>query len=282
MDRLRREHTLCALSRALGVSRSGYYGWLQRSESRRRREDRELLAEIRSTHGASRGTYGSPRVYAALRSRGVRCSRKRVARLMRSCGLKGRRPRRYRVTTLSSHRFPTAPNRLERQFTVDTLDSVWAGDITYVWTREGWLYLAVIMDLCSRRIVGWAMDDCMPQELTLGALDMALNQRRPPAGLLHHSDRGSQYAAQAYQEALRQRGIEVSMSRKGNCWDNAPVESFFSTLKTELGMPRGDWTRSQARQALFDFIEIFYNRSRAHSSLGYQSPAQFEEALRAA
>jgi transposase InsO family protein len=266
------------MCRVLGVSASGYYRWRVRQESQRSREDRRLRVQIRTIHRETKGRYGSPRIHQELRARGVRCSRKRVARLMREERLQGRHRRRYRVTTQSVHRHAVAPNRLNRQFRVAGANQVWAGDITYLWTEEGWLYLAVLLDLFSRRVVGWAVSARINGELTLSALQMALDRCRPGRGLLHHSDRGSQYAAGLYQARLRRQGLEVSMSRAGDCFDNAVVESFFSTLKLELeGMGRYR-TREEAYQGLFDYIERFYNCRRRHSALGYFSPAEFEKA----
>lgn len=261
----------------LEVSRGGFYDWLDRSSSQREQEDRRLTAHIRSIFREYRGCYGSPRIHLQLRRRGIHCSRKRVARLMRQEGLKARRRRRYRVTTRAAEGHAVAPNLLDRRFTVTSTDEVWLGDLTYLWTSEGWLYLAALMDLCSRRIVGWAVSDTIDDDLTLRALDNALEHRRPGASLLHHSDRGSQYTSGDYQDRLREHGFQVSMSRKGNCWDNAPMESFFSTLKIELGDCFS--SRAAARTALFDYIEVFYNRRRMHSSLDHQSPVEFEQAI---
>jgi putative transposase len=264
------------MCRVLEASPSGFYDWLRRPESPRATEDRALVEKIQAVHGDSRRTYGSPRVHASLKAEGYRIGRKRVARLMRENNIRARTKRKFKVTTDSRHDHPVAPNLLDRQFTVEAPDTVWLADISYIWTREGWLYLAVVLDLFSRQVVGWAMDEQMPQELTLAALDMALKRRRPLPGLMHHSDRGSQYAAGAYQKRLAEYGIVCSMSRKGNCWDNAPMESFFHTLKTELVHHRDYLTRDQARRDIFEYIEVFYNRQRRHSTLGYLSPAQFE------
>ncbi len=265
---------MCAV---LEVSRGGYYDWCGRSASQRVREDRRLTVHIRSIFRESRNNYGSPRIHEQLRRRKIRCSRKRVARLMRQEGLQARRRRRFRVTTRAAEGRMVAPNLLDRKFTVSSPDEVWLGDLTYLWTDEGWLYLVALMDLCSRRIVGWAVSESMADELTLQVLDNALEHRRPGAGLMHHTDRGSQYTSDDYQDRLKERGFQVSMSRKGNCWDNAPMESFFSSLKFELGDRFS--SRAAARAALFDYIEVFYNRRRLHSSLGYQSPVEFEQAI---
>jgi putative transposase len=260
----------------LGVSRSGFYAWSQRPESARQQADEALAAEVAQVHRDSRSTYGSPRVHAELRAQGLKVSRKRVARLMEEQKLAARRRRRWVRTTDSNHRNPVAPNVLERDFSPSQPNSTWATDITYVWTGEGWWYLAVVLDLFSRRVVGWSMSEHIDTKLVLGALEMALEGRQPPKGLIHHSDRGSQYASAEYQQALASRGIQCSMSRKGNCWDNAVVESFFSSLKMELVYPTDFATRHQARSAIFEYIEVFYNRRRRHSSLGYVSPVEYE------
>jgi putative transposase len=264
------------MCRVLEVSPSGFYDWLGRPESARAAEDRALVAKIQAVHGDSRRTYGSPRVHASLKAAGYRIGRKRVARLMRENDIRAKAKRTFQATTDSRHDHPVAPNLLDRQFTVAAPNMVWLADISYIPTREGWLYLAVVLDLHSRQVVGWAMDEEMPQELTLAALDMALKRRRPLPGLMHHSDRGSQYAAKAYQARLAEHGIVCSMSRKGNCWDNAPMESFFHTLKTERVHHRDYQTRAEARRDIFEYIEVFYNRQRRHSTLGYLSPVQFE------
>lgn len=262
---------LCA---ALGVSRSGYYAWRRRPESQRSREDRRLEAEIRSEFRRSRETYGSVRIRKALRRRDIRCGRRRVQRLMRRAHLTPKKVKRFRRTTQAAEMHPKAPNVLNREFTTKAPDMVWAGDITYLHTRDGWLYLAVILDLYSRRVVGWAVSERLTQELALRALRRALTERNGQAGLVHHSDRGSQYTSHDYQELLKHVGFTISMSRKGDCWDNAVVESFFATLKAELGDTFS--SRRGAHDALFDYIEIFYNRQRMHSAIGYLSPVDFE------
>jgi putative transposase len=276
------QHSVVRMCEALGVSRGGYYSWLSRPESQRAREDRQLLLRIRAAFRENRGSYGSPRIQAELREEGIGCGRHRIARLMRQERLQARPKRRFKSTTQSAHTHEVAANELQRQFQVAVPDTCWAGDITYIWTQEGWLYLAVLLDLCSRRIVGWAVSDRLTEDLTLKALDQALAHRRPSAGLLHHSDRGSQYAARRYRKRLASHGLRASMSRRGDCWDNAMVESFFSSLKAELFAGRR-WpeTREQARRELFDYIEIFYNRKRRHSALGYLSPSRFEANRRA-
>ena len=264
------------LCRMLQVSRAGFYAWQARPPAPRAREDERLGLEIAAIHVDSRHRYGSPRIHAELADRGCRTSRKRVARLMRVRGLVARRRRRFRVTTQSRHPFPIAPNVLARQFERARPDQAWVTDITYIPTGEGWLYLAVILDLCSRVAVGWAMSDRITDDFTLDALGMALARRRPPPGLLHHSDRGSQYASGDYQKVLAENGIVCSMSRKGNCWDNAVAESFFATLKVELVHDATWATRALARTELFDYLELFYNGPRRHSALGYLSPRAFE------
>ena len=264
------------LCRTLQVSRAGFYAWQGRPPVPRARADERLAVEIAAIHAESRRSYGSPRIHAELAERGHRMSRKRVARLMRTRGLAARRRRRFRVTTHSQHPFPLAPNLLARQFERATPDLAWVTDITYLPTGEGWLYLAVIVDLCSRYAVGWAMNERLTDDLTLSALGMALERRRPPPGLLHHSDRGSQYASAEYQRVLAEHGIVGSMSRRGNCWDNAVAESFFATLKVELVHEAAWATRAAARTDLFEYLEVFYNGQRRHSALGYLSPRAFE------
>ena len=263
------------LCRTLAVSTSGFYDWCRREESRRQRDDAWLKLNIAAIHKRSRETYGSPRVQAELRSHGQHVSRKRVARLMREAGLEGRPRRKWTRTTDSAHSQPVAANLLDRQFSVTAPNRAWAADITYVRTWEGWLYLAVILDLYSRRVVGFKLDESLEKQLVLQAIDMALGLRQPDAGLLHHSDRGSQYASDAYQEVLTKRGLTCSMSRRGDCWDNAVVESFFGTLKTELLHRRAWPTRQSAHLAISEYLS-YYNAHRLHSSLGYRSPMQFE------
>lgn len=270
---------LCAV---LEVSPSGYYAWRDRPESARAATDRGLVADIRRVHADNRSVYGSPRVHAALRTEGRRVGVNRVARLMRHHGIQGRRKRRVPRTTDSKHVLPIAPNLLDRQFTAAAPNRVWLADITYIPTNEGWLYLAVVLDLFSRRVVGWSMRETMTQELTITALQMAITNRRPGPGLVHHADRGSQYAARAYRRLLDEYGMLCSMSRKGDCWDNAPMESFFGSMKTELGDDPPFETRQAARNAVFAFIEGFYNRRRLHSAIGYRSPADLEQSAAAA
>ncbi len=264
------------LCRVLGVSRAGFYAAQQRPVAPRVTEEARLAVQIAAIHRASRRCYGSPRVHAELRAHGQCISRKRVARLMRGAGLAARRRRAFRVTTQSGHRRPVAPNRLARQFTAPAPNRVWVSDITYLPTVEGWLYLAVVLDLFSRRVVGWATSDRLGEGVALEALGMGLARRRPPPGLLHHSDRGSQYASAEYRAILAAHGMACSMSGVGSCWDNAVAESFFATLKVELDLA-GAWrTRAAAHRAVFDYIELFYNGQRRHSTLGYLSPSGFE------
>jgi transposase InsO family protein len=264
------------LCRCLAVSRSGYYAWRDRSPSARSRDDTRLKVKIAASHAASRRTYGSPRIHRDLRDAGDRVSRKRVARLMRELEIEGIRKRAFRTTTDSNHRFPVAPNILMRDFEASEPDTAWTTDITYIQTTEGWLYLAAIMDLFSRRIVGYAMSDRIDRALVLDALRAALARRPGARDLVHHSDRGSQYASHDYRDALDQAGLMCSMSRRGNCWDNAVAESFFGTLKTELLYELPLQSRLATQAAVADYIENFYNVRRRHSSLDYQSPVEFE------
>jgi transposase InsO family protein len=265
------------LCETLGVSRSGYYAWRDRPPSPNTQRRERLVAEIRAVHGDSHATYGSPRVYQALQARGIPCSENTVAKLMRAEGVRAKARRPFVVrTTDSRHDQPVAANVLNRQFYPDRPNTVWTADITYVPTAEGWLYLAVVLDLFSRRVVGWATADHLRSELTCDALRMALEHRKPTGELLHHSDRGRQYASDAYQRLLADHGIEPSMSRPGDCYDNAVTESFFSTVKREWTHHASYATRAEARRSLFEYIEVFYNRQRLHSTLGYRSPAEYE------
>jgi transposase InsO family protein len=262
---------------ALEVSPAGYYAWRGRPVSARAASNTMLLAEIRQVHHDSHSRYGSPRVHAALRRQGRDASRGRIERLMRRYGIRAimARPRRVR-TTDSRHDLPIAPNLIARDFTAEAANQIWLADITYIPTTEGWLYLAAIMDLFSRKIVGWAMRDHMQAELASAALTMAIQQQRPRAGLVHHSDRGVQYASRAYRDALTVAGITASMSRKADCYDNAPMESFFHTLKTELVHHRDYNSHAEAQRDIFAFIEGFYNRTRLHSAIGYIAPVEME------
>ena len=274
----REEFEITVMCRVLAVSRSGYYAWRKRPTSPRKMADRALSQQIKQIHHQSRQTYGSPRIQAELAENGVNCGHKRIARLMRDEELFAKQSRKFKMsTTDSSHPYPTAPNLLDQDFTANRPNEKWLGDITYIPTAEGWLYLAVILDLYSRRIVGWAMRDSLERQLVIAALQMAIQMRQPPPGLLHHSDRGSQYASDDYQALLTQHQMCCSMSRKGNCYDNAPTESFFGTLKTELVHHCQYQTKAEAQTDIFEYIEVFYNRLRRHSALAYQSPVNFEK-----
>ena len=276
-----RIYHITTMCRVLQVSRAGYYAWRARPLCERVQDDVVLRERIRQIHREVKGRYGSPRVRMELRALGIRCAKKRVARLMRAEGLRAKSVRRFRVTTQSAHAQPVVANVLDRQFSLTSNpepDRVWAADLTYIPTREGWLYLAVILDLATRRVVGWALRTRLDQELALSALRMALTHWGARGGL-HRSDRGVQYASLAYQRLLKTAGFTTSMSRIGDCWDNAVVESFFATLTKELLVDGLFATREEASRVLFEFIEIWYNRQRRHSSLGYRTPAEFEEQL---
>jgi putative transposase len=279
------QFTVKRMCQLLHVSRSGYYAWRDRVPSQRRLRHQTLARQVRSAHAESRRAYGSPRVAAELQAWGVNICVNTVARLMREEGLKARKKRRFVPRTSDGrHDYPIAPNRLDRRFGAGT-DSdalaaapnrVWAGDLTYLRTQKGWLYLWVVLDLFSRKVVGWSMTDHLRADGAVDALSMALRQRRPDGELLHHSDRGVQYACEDYRELLRKHGVTASMSRSGNCYDNAVAESFFSTLKTEWTDASSQVSADQARNSLFEWIEVFYNRQRRHSSLNYLSPEAFE------
>ena len=272
-------YPVALMCRVLEVSRAGYYASRRRPESKRTKANGQLVARIREVYQRSRRTYGSPRVYAELRKSGHEAGRHRVARLMRTEGLVARKKKRFRVTTQSDHSEPVARNVLARNFDVKKANRAWVGDITYLATAEGWLYLAVLVDLYSRAVVGWAMSEDLDVSVALAALRMALERRRPAPGLVHHSDRGVQYASESYRATLAANGLVPSMSRKGNCWDNAPAESFFGTLKVELVGDRVFASRAVARTEVFEYIEAFYNRTRSHSSLQYVSPVEFERKI---
>jgi transposase InsO family protein len=263
------------MCKVLGVTLSGYYAWRQRPTSAREKANQELVERIREVHKESGGIYGSPRVYEELKDQ-VACSENRVARLMRLHGIRGRQTRRYRSTTKRNRAHRVAPNLLQRDFSAEEPNEKWVADITYIWTGEGWLYLAAVVDLYSRRVVGWAMSHRMTEELTLSALRMAVSQRQPAAGLMHHSDQGSQYTSDAYQALLTSHGMVASMNGVGSWYDNAPMESFIGTLKTEWVHHRAYPTRDEARTDVFAYIEGFYNRRRRHSALDYLSPEAFE------
>ncbi len=267
---------VAVICRVLHVSTSGYYAWTERGASCRSRRDRDLGAKVRAAHAASKGRYGSPRVHAELRAAGEKVGRKRIARLMKQAHLEGRKRRRFRKTTDSNHRLPIAPNLLKRNFTATAPNQAWVTDITFLWTQQGWLYLAAILDLFSRRVVGWATSPNVDRHLALAALRAALRDRRPSEGLVHHSDRGSTYASGDYRNALEAHGIECSMSRKGDCWDNAVAESFFASLKREVEEIEDIESHAQANVILADYIDKFYNLQRRHSTIGYRSPTEFE------
>jgi len=273
---------VAALCRVLEVTRQGYYAYAAREPGPRAVSEAALELSVREVFAESRGRYGSPRVRMQLQRDGVVASKRRVERLMRGLGLVARRPRSFVTTTRADGTHRVEPNILRRDFTASQPNERWVSDITYVQTDEGWAYLAVILDLCSRAVVGWSLDAEMPATLALRALDMAVRRRRPARGLLHHSDRGAQYTSAEYRAKLAALGIEASMSRKGNCWDNAVAESFFATLKTELVHTRRWSSRNELRNAVFEYIESFYNRRRLHSSLGYRTPAEVEQQLAAA
>jgi putative transposase len=276
----RHEYPIALMCQVLEVSVSGYYAWRQRPASHHRREDARLSAEIQTIFLENRQVYGSPRVHAALRARGIRCGRKRVVRLMQALGLQAKpRKRRKPITTTSDPTAHFAPNRLNRNFTATSPNTRWVTDITAIPTNEGWLYLAVILDLFSRMVVGWAMDTSENEHLVTMALQMALARRHPTAGLLHHSDRGSEYTSLGYQALLAKLGIEVSMSRTANCYDNAAMESFFDKLKSECIVRTQFHTQAQARSAIFEYLECWYNPVRLHSTFQYVSPLVYEQAF---
>jgi putative transposase len=266
------------MCQVLKLARSGYYAWCNRRTSRRNQENEILSEQIKQIYQASRDTYGSPRIHASLVAKGFQVGRQRVVRLMAKLDICVRSKRKFKATTDSKHDLPIAENVLERDFTTTEPDRAWVADMTYIRTTEGWLYLAVIIDLFSRRVVGWSMAEHLRTELVLSALDAALGQRLPSQiGLVFHSDRGSQYASGDYRAALLKADITCSMSRRANCWDNAVAESFFGTLKTELIHPRIFSTIAVARTIIAEWIEVFYNRQRIHSTIGYLAPVQFEE-----
>jgi putative transposase len=279
-EQLSGRYPLEVACRVLEVTRSGYYAWRDRPRGARAVRRAELAAKVRAVHDANRRVYGSPRVCAALRASGEAVCENTVAKVMRESGIRAKAKKKYVPrTTDSAHQQPVAENRLGREFDAPLPDRKWAVDITYVPTGEGWLYLAGVIDLCSRKVVGWSMAGHMRTDLVSDALSMAIARRSPGAGLLHHSDRGVQYASEDYRHLLRSHGMECSMSGKGDCWDNAVMESFWGTLKTELVNHEDYQTREQASASVFEYIEVFYNRQRLHSSLGYLSPEQFERSL---
>ena len=264
------------MCKLLNVSRSGFHAWLKRPESRRKRENRALEAKIRVLHAASHGIYGAPRIHRDLTDDGIRCSKNRVARIMRNAGIRSRTKKKFKATTNSKHNFPVAPNLLNQKFNAIAPDHTWVGDITYVHTNEGWLYLAVLLDLFNRKVVGWSTSSRLTRQLAIDALQMALGRRNPGKNLMHHSDQGSQYASNDYQKILKEHHITCSMSRKGNCYDNAVAESFFGRLKSEWVNHNRYHSKSEATQSIFYYIEIFYNRKRRHSSINYATPHEYE------
>ena len=265
------------LCKVMQVSRSGYYHWKRRGPSVREQERAQLIPRVRGLHQESKATYGSRRIAQELKALGFRCGKHKAGTLMKLAGVAAKQRKRFKATTDSNHQLPVAPNLLNRRFSVTTPNCVWVGDITYVWTSEGWLYLAVVMDLYSRRIVGWSMNKCISRRLVMDALIMAIWRRKPSRGLIFHSDRGSQYCSHDFQKLLKNHGMLSSMSRKGDCWDNAVAESFFGSLKIEQVFGKRYFSRSFARQDIVDYIEMFYNSRRRHSSLGYMNPIEFEK-----
>jgi putative transposase len=272
----RRRWPVRLLCETLEVSTAGYYAWRQRPTSARAQRRDALVVEIRAIHAEVKARYGSPRIHAELTARGQDCCINTVAKLMRVHGIAAKTPRKFRCTTDSNHDLPVADNLLDRQFDPSGANQAWVADITYIPTQEGWLYLAAVEDLYSRRVVGWSMADNLQSRLVVDALELAVQRRLPKQGLLAHSDRGSQYASEHYQLLLEKHGITCSMSRRADCWDNAPMESFFASLKKELVHDAAFVTRAQARAAIVEYIEVFYNNQRRHSSLGYVTPAQYE------
>jgi len=276
----RKEFRLGKMCQMLEVSKSGYHNYIKQKVVQVRKENEIILEQIRKIHHESRYTYGSPRMYRELRKRGFKCNRKRVIRLMQINGIRARMKRRYKATTDSSHRNPVAENLLNQKFDVAEPNMVWVSDLSCVWTKEGWLYLVCILDLCSRRIVGWSTGTSPNSRLVITAIEQAINNRGVYSGIMFHSDRGTQYASNETREFLSDKKMIQSMSRKGNCYDNAVMESFFHTLKTEMVYFESFQTREEARMKLFDYIEIFYNRKRIHSYIGYCSPVEFEDKLK--
>jgi len=282
IDRYHGLYRVEKMCRALQVGRSGYYRWKQHEKGRRTKENEALAMEIREIHETNRQVYGSPRITAELRARGVRCGKNRVARLMRENGIHAKTKRRFKATTDSRHAHPIAANILDQDFSADRPNQVWTSDISYVWTKEGWLYLAVILDIFNRKIVGWSMKSRLTRDLVVDAFTMAVRTQKPGHGVIFHSDRGSQYASHDFRKQLEIFKFIQSMSGAGNCYDNSITETFFHTLKTELVYFERYRTRAEARQSIFEYIEIFYNRRRRHSSLGYLSPVDFERYIMAA
>lgn len=276
MDQHRSTHGVQKMCRVIGASRSGYYRWKRQPQGKRQKENEKILVEIKEAHTNSRRIYGSPRIAEELQGKGIPCGENRVARLMKINGIAGKAKKKFKATTNSEHALPIAENLLNQNFKAEKPNTVWVSDITYIPTREGWLYLAVILDLFSRQVVGWAMSDRLTSGFVVRALYQAIGRRHPASGCIVHSDRGIQYASKDVRDVLSAYGFIQSMSRKGNCYDNAVAESFFHTLKTEHVYDYRYETRAEARQSIFDYIEMFYNRQRRHSALGYRSPVSFE------
>jgi transposase InsO family protein len=276
MDQHSSTHGVQKMCRVIGASRSGYYRWKIQPQSKRQQENEKILIEIKESHKNSRRAYGSPRITEDLQAKGMKCGENRVALLMKIHGIVGKAKKKFKATTNSKHALPVAENLLKQNFAAEKPNTVWVSDITYVWTSEGWLYLAVILDLYSRQVVGWAMSDRLTSGFVVKALYQAIGRRHPSSGCILHSDRGIQYASTDFRDVLSAYGFIQSMSRKGNCYDNAVAESFFHTLKTEHVYDYRYETRAEARQSIFEYIEMFYNRQRRHSALGYRSPVSFE------
>ena len=273
---VKKAYPLCLLCKVMQVSRSGYYSWEKRGKSARDQERERLIPKVKEIHKTSRKTYGSRRIAKELESTGTRCGKHKAGTLMKLAGVEAKQRKKFKATTDSKHTMPVAPNLLKRQFAVQIRDLVWVGDITYIWTTEGWLYLAVVIDLYSRRVVGWSINKRMTKQLVKDALLMAIWRRKPSPGLIFHSDRGSQYCSREFRKLIKEYGIKSSMSRKGDCWDNAVAESFFGTLKLELVFWEKYITRGQAKRSIVDYIEMFYNSNRRHSYLNYMTPLEYE------
>ena len=277
IDTERKAYSISLLCEVLQVSRTGYYSWRTRGKSARQKEYDSLIPVVKQAHKISQATYGARRISEEVEAHGIPCSRVKAKTLMRLAGVSAKQKKKFKVTTDSKHNLPVAPNLLNREFEVATPDQVYVSDITYIWTSEGWLYLAIVLDLFSRQVVGWSLNSRMSRKLIMDALQMAIWRRRPASGLLFHSDRGSQYCSADFQKMLKQHKMISSMSRKGNCWDNAVAESFFGSLKTERVFFSNYTTRDEARKDIVDYIEMFYNSRRRHSYLGYVSPKEFEK-----
>lgn len=277
MEKIRPDYAVGRICRIIEISRGGYYRWIQGKWTKRKAEDKKLIEEIMEVHNQSRQVYGAPRIEKQLRKKGIRTSKKRVARLMRDNGIKARSKKKFKATTNSNHNLPVAENKLNQNFTANKPDQVWTSDITYIWTSEGWLYLAVVLDLYTRQIVGWNVNNSLSKELVYEAIRRPVARRKPSEDLIFHSDRGVQYASREVRMLLKNHGIIQSMSNKGNCYDNAITETFFHTLKTELIYHTNYKTRKEAELSLFDYIELFYNRQRLHSSINYMSPVDYEK-----